>query len=100
MALGAVFLSTLLLAFGFTVLLAGLLGAKFGQGRSRGVGFVLALLALLILGIFAVLTWELVPGLEPIFQADIIAQSVVAVLAATLGSLVGVAFFVMAVMRS
>lgn len=100
MALAAVFASTLLLAFGFTLFVAGLFGARFGAGKSRSVGFVLSLLGLLIIAVFAGLTWELVPGLVPIFNPDVIASSLVAVLAATLGSAVAIGAFVAAVMRS
>ncbi len=100
MPFSAVFFSTLLLAFGFTLFVAGLFGAKFGQGKSRGVGFVLSLVALLIIALFAGLTWELIPGLSPVFDPDIIASSIVAVLAAMLGSLIAVGAFIMAVMRS
>ena len=100
MALGSIFLSTLLLGFGFTLFVAGLFGSYFGEGRSRGVGFLLSLVAILILGLFAALTWPLVPGVDPRFDAQIIASSIVAVLAATLGSLFAVGTFVASVMRS
>lgn len=100
MALGSIFLSTLLLGFGFTLFVAGVFGSYFGQGRSRGVGLALALVAILILGLFAALTWPLVPGVDPIFNPQIIASSLVAVLAAMLGTLVAVGTFVMSVMRS
>lgn len=100
MALGLVFGSTLLLAFGFTLLVAGLFGAKFGAGKSRGVGYVLSLTGTLIIAVFAGLTWELIPGLTPVFNPEVIASSLIAVLAATLGSVVAIVAFVMAVMRS
>ncbi len=96
----AVFLSTLLLSFGFTLALAGVFGAYFGQGKSRSVGFVLSLVALLLIGLFVALTWPVIPGVEPIFNADAVAQSIVAVLAATLGSVLALVAFVAAVMRS
>lgn len=100
MALGTVFLANLMLSFGLTLFLAGLFGAYFGRGKSRSVGFVLSLVALLLLGLFAGLTWELVPGLEPVFDTDTIVLSAVAVSAALLGTLVGVVSFVASVMRS
>ncbi len=100
MALGSVFLSTLLLSFGFSLFIAGLFAAKFGQGKSRSVGFVLSLLALLIVGLFVALTWQAVPGITPIFDPDVIAQSLIAVLAATIGSIVALVAFVMSMMRS
>jgi uncharacterized membrane protein len=98
--LATVFLSTLLLSFAFALLVAGMFGSYFGQGRSRAVGFVLSLVALLLLGLFAALTWEVVPGLQPIFNATAVGQALVAVVAATLGTLVAIAVFVGVVMRS
>lgn len=100
MALWPVFASTLLLAFGITLTVAGLFGARFGAGKSRSVGFVLSLIGMLIVAVFAGLTWELVPGLEPQFDPEVIASSLIAVLGATLGSLVAVGAFVVSVMRS
>lgn len=97
---GTVFLSTLLLGFGFTLFVAGLFGARFGQGKSRSVGFVLSLVALLLIGLFAALTWPLLPGIDPIFNAEAVGQSLVAVLAATVGFLAAVVLFVGSVMRS
>lgn len=96
----AVFFSTLLLSFGFSLGLSGLFGAYFGQGKSRSVGFVLSLVALLLIGLFVGLTWPVIPGLEPVFNADAIAQSIVAVLAATLGTALAIGAFIAAVMRS
>lgn len=99
MGLGTIFLSTLLLSFGFTLLVAGAFGAKFGQGRSRALGVTLSLVALLIVGIFMALTWQLVPGVEPVFDAVLVSQSLLAVLAATVGALVAVGTFVASVMK-
>lgn len=100
MSLGSIFLSTLLLGFGFTLFVAGLFGSYFGKGRSRGVGYALALVAALIIGLFAALTWPLVPGIETRFDPEIIASSLVAVLAATLGTVVAIGTFILSVMRS
>lgn len=100
MASGPVFLATLLASFAFSLLLAGLFGAYFGQGRSRSVGFILSLVALLGLGLFASLTWPVIPGVEPVFNADSVGQSFIAVLGAMLGTILAVAAFVAAVMKS
>ena len=60
MALAPVFGSTLLLAFGITLVVAGLFGARFGAGKSRSVGFVLSLIGLLIVAVF----WQLELGMQ------------------------------------
>lgn len=100
MAAGPVFFATLLASFAFSLLLAGIFGAYFGQGRSRSVGFLLSLSAILLLGVFVALTWQVIPGVEPVFDADAVTQSFIAVGGALLGTILAVAAFVMAVMRS
>ncbi len=100
MALSSVFLSTILLSFGLSLFVAGLFGAYFGKGKSRSVGFVLAILAVLIVGLFAALTWQLVPGLEPSFNPEVVGQSMVAVVAALLGTVLAAGLFVASIMRS
>lgn len=97
---GGVFLSTLLLSFAATLLVAGLFGAYYGKGRSRSMGIALALFAILLMGLFAAWTWPLVAGIQPLFDPVAVTQSIIAVGAAMLGSLVAIFLFVMAVMRS
>lgn len=96
----SIFLSTLLLSFGVGLAIAGLFGAYFGQGKSRAVGFVLTLLAVLLVGLFAALTWPLVPSLNPVFNPTVVGQSMLAVVAALLGTVAAALFFVSAVVRS
>lgn len=98
--LGLIFLSTLLLSFSVALVFAGLFGAYFGKGRSRALGFILALLALILAGFFAALTYPLVPGLQPIFAPDIVLQSIIAVLSGIIGTAMAVAIFVYTVTRS
>lgn len=100
MAAGPVFLATLLASFAFSLLIAGLFGAYFGKGRSRSVGFILSLGALLLMGLFVSLTWPVIPGVEPVFDGESVGQSFIAVLGALLGSLLAVIGFVAAVMKS
>ncbi|HUR63221.1 MAG TPA: hypothetical protein VM241_01950 [Candidatus Thermoplasmatota archaeon] len=100
MAIASVFVSTLLLSFAVTLLLAGLFGAYFGKGRSRSLGFALSLVAVLLVALFCALTWNLVSGIHPVFDPYTVAKSMIAVLAATLGFFVATGLFVVAVMRS
>lgn len=100
MSAGTIFVSTLLLSFAFTLLVAGLFGAKFGQGRSRGIGVLLSLVAVLLIGVFLALTWPLVPGFPPIFNPEAVSQSIVAVLAATVGAVVAIVAFIASVMQA
>ncbi len=100
MALDTVFAATALLSFAFTLFVAGLFGAKFGQGRSRGIGILIALVAVLVAGVFMALTWHIVPGIEPIFDDRLVSQSIIAVLAATLGAIVAIVTFVASVMKA
>lgn len=98
-ALGSVFLSTVLLSFAVSLEVAGFFGAYYGKGRSRAVGFLLALIALLLLGLSLALTWPIVPGLAPIFNPDTVLQSLVAVVAALIGAIVAGLAFVVAVTK-
>lgn len=98
-ALGSVFLSTVLLSFAVSLAVAGFFGAYYGKGRSRAVGFLLALVALLLLGLSLALTWPIVPGLVPIFNPDTVLQSLVAVVAALIGAIVAGLAFVVAVTK-
>lgn len=96
----SIFGSTVLLGFAVTLAVAGLFGAYYGKGKSRSVGFLVALVALLLLGLFASLTWPLLPGVAPIFSPNVVLQSMVAVVAALIGALVAVLLFVATVTKS
>jgi hypothetical protein len=100
MDLGSIFVSTVLLSFAVTLAVAGAFGAYYGKGRSRSIGFLVFLVAVLLLGLFAAMTWDLLPGLMPIFAPTVVAQSLVAVVAALIGALLAVLAFIASVMRS
>lgn len=99
-ALGSIFVSTGLLSFAVTLAVAGAFGAYYGKGRSRSIGLLVCLVAVLLLGLFAAMTWDLLPGLAPVFDPGIVAQSMAAVVAALIGALLAVLAFVASVMRS
>ena len=98
--LGSIFVSTVLLSFAVTLAVSGAFGAYYGKGRSRSIGFLVLLVAVLLLGLFAAMTWNLLPGVIPVFVPSIVAQSLVAVVAALFGALLAVLAFVASVMRS
>jgi uncharacterized membrane protein YoaK (UPF0700 family) len=98
--IGSIFVSTVLLSFAVTLAVAGAFGAYYGKGRSRSIGFLVFLIAVLLLGLFASLTWDLLPGFPPVFVPGVVAQSMVAVVAALFGALLAVLAFVATVMRS
>lgn len=98
--LGSIFVSTVLLSFAVSLAVAGAFGAYYGKGRSRSIGFLVLLVAVLLLGLFAAMTWNLLPGLIPVFNPGIVAQSLVAVVAALIGALLAVLAFISSVMRS
>lgn len=98
-ALASVFLSTVLLSFAVSLAVAGFFGAYYGKGRSRAVGFLLALVAFLLLGFSLALTWPIVPGLVPIFNPDTVLQSLVAVVAALTGAIVAGLGFIFAITK-
>ena len=95
----SVFASTVLLSFAVSLMVAGFFGAYYGKGRSRAVGFLVALLAMLLLGLSCALTWPILPGFDPVFSPDVVGQSLVAVVAALIGAIVAGFFFVFAVTK-
>ena len=100
MSLWSTFFSTGLLGFAFALLAGGLFGAYYGKGRSRSIGFLLAITALLVAGLFSALTWDLVPGIDPIFNPSQVLEATVAAIAAAVGAVLAVLLFVSAVTRS
>ncbi|MHB8633744.1 MAG: hypothetical protein ACYDBQ_07250 [Thermoplasmatota archaeon] len=100
MAIASIFFSTVLLSFALVLFLAGLFGAFYGQGRSRALGFLLCLFALLLGGLFTALTWSIVPGVVPVFDPDTVGRAWVAVIAGVIGSGLAIGAFILSVMRS
>lgn len=88
------------MSFAMMLLLAGIFGAYYGKGRSRSIGFSAMLSAILLLAIFAALTWPLVSGVKPVFVAAQVLESVAAVGAALVGGLLAGVIYVIIVMRS
>ncbi|MES2154290.1 MAG: hypothetical protein V4510_04065 [bacterium] len=88
------------LSFAIMLLVAGIVGAYYGKGRSRSIGFSAMLLAMLLLGTFAALTWPLISGIDPIFVPHDVLTSMAAVGAALLGGLLAAAMYVFIVMKS
>jgi hypothetical protein len=98
-AVGSIFVGTLILSFGATLLLAGLFGAYYGKGKSRALGFGLAIIALVCLGVFFALTFHIIPGLQPVFEPYAVGRSLAAVAAATVGFAVAVGVFFITITR-
>ncbi len=100
MSVWATVAANVFLSFAMMLLLAGLFGAYYGKGRSRSIGFSAMLLAILLLAVFAALTWPLVTGVKPIFDSYQVLNSIAAVGAALLGAVIAAAMYVVIVMRS
>jgi hypothetical protein len=95
-----IFLSILLLSFAFFTLLAGMFSAYFGAGKSRVIGVLLMLVAVIAGFIFAMLTWDFIPGVGVLWDPQTVFQAVIAVLAATVGGLASLAVFLTVIMKS
>lgn len=97
----AIFSGVLVLSFGLTVLLSGLFTSYFGAGKSRKIG-----LGLVLVGALTIFAWTSVTfGIEVIipldaWNADQMAMGVAALVAGGVGSLVGLAIFLIAIMRA
>jgi hypothetical protein len=100
MALLYVFLAILVFAFGLFTLLAGLFTAYFGAGKSRAIGFTLAVLGILGLTVFAALTWPIVSMIAPIFDPSEVTIALVGVLGAAVGAVIALIVFLISIMKA
>lgn len=92
------FITVLLLVFGLFMVLAGAFTAYFGSGRSRAIGVVL-----LIIGLVVGLVWIYLAGFTDVVDvelADVIWDAFINILAAVIGALIAVGFFLVAIMKS
>ena len=95
-----VFFGILVFSFGFFTLLAGLFTAYFGAGKSRAIGFVLTILGIVGLLAFVALTWAVVPGIEPVWDAGAISTSLMGVLGGAVGAVVALFVFLISIMKA
>jgi uncharacterized membrane-anchored protein YitT (DUF2179 family) len=100
MAYGEVFTSIALLSFGVFTLLTGLFAAYFGMGKSRTIGYVLMVVAVLSGLIWAALVWPVLPGIEPTWDSDTVLIALIAVVGAGVGAIVSVALFLASIMKA
>lgn len=78
----------------------GALAAYFGAGKSRIVGMILMVAALIVGFVFGMLTFEFVPGVPVLWEPEVVGQALIAVFAATVGGIVSLVIFLLAIMRS
>jgi hypothetical protein len=95
-----IFLSILLLSFGFFTLLTGMFAAYFAAGKSRVIGVLLMLVAVIAFFVFAMFTWSFIPGVAVLWDPQTVLQAIVAVLAATIGGIASIIVFVTAIMKA
>lgn len=95
-----IFLSILLLSFAFFTLLAGMFAAYFGAGKSRVIGTLLMLVAIIAGFVFAMFTWSFIPGVAVLWDPETVLSAVVAVLAATVGGIASLAVFLAVIMKA
>lgn len=97
----AVFSGILLLSFGLTIFLTGLFTSYFGAGKSRKIG-----LGLVIVGLLTLFAWTTITFGITIFtnvdawNATQMGVGVSALAGGAVGSMVGLALFLIAVMRA
>lgn len=97
----AVFSGVLVLAFGLTILFAGLFTSYFGAGKSRKIGMGLVIVGLLTLFAWTTITFGIrVFTTVDAWSADQMAVGIAAVVAGALGGLVAMGLFLFAIMRA
>lgn len=97
----AVFSGIFVLTFGLTVFLSGLFSSYFGAGKSRKIGLALVIVGLMVLFAWVTITY----GIEVFitftaWTTTQMAEGVAAVLGGLIGALVGLALFLIAIMRA
>lgn len=97
----AVFSGILVLSFGLTLLLTGMFTSYFGAGKSRKIGLGLVIVGLLTLFVWTTVTFGItVFTTVDAWNAEQMGTGVAALVAGGLGTLVGLALFLVAVMRA
>ena len=97
----AVFSGVLVLAFGLTILFAGFFTSYFGAGKSRKIGLGLVLVGLLTIFAWTTVTFDVnIFGQSQAWTADQMLSGVAALVAGGLGTIVGLALFLIAIMRA
>lgn len=95
-----VFVGILVFSFGLFTLLAGLFTAYFGAGKSRAIGFVLTIVGLIGILLFASLTWQVIPSISPMFDREAIQTSLFGVLGSAVGAFAALVLFLIAIMKA
>lgn len=95
-----VFWAILTFSFGLFTLFSGLFTAYFGAGKSRAIGFVLGLIGVAGLLLFAGWTWPLVGLLPTIFDPATVKIGLTSVLAAAVGAFGALVVFLISIMKA
>lgn len=95
-----VFGALVVFAFGLFTLLSGIFTAYFGAGKSRAIGFTLAVVGILGLVLFGTLTWPLVSLIAPVFEPADVIVGLVAVLGAAVGAVLALVVFLVSIMKA
>ena len=96
-----VFLTDLLITFGLFSLAAGAFTAYFGSGKSRRIGVALIVLGLIVL-LLVIFMFLYDIGVDPNVQlwSSIIYPALVHIIGATVGAVVALVVFLVAIMKS
>lgn len=97
-----IFLSIALFSFGVLTLLAGGFTAYFGAGKSRRIGFGLAVVGLLALFLWIGLAFVSIPALQNLAQWDSreVLRALVAVVGSVIGAVVALGIFLVSIMKA
>ena len=95
------FITIAVLAFALIMVLAGIFTAYFGTGKSRTVGFVLALIGLSVGVVWVYLTGfsDIAPFCDG-YTWDAVREAIINLVGILVGALVAVGIFLYAVMKS
>ena len=96
------FVTVMILAFAFVLVLAGLFTAYFGNGKSRTAGIIMLVagVAIGVLWVFLCHGFGSDPIIEGVSIWNVFVDAIINILAAFIGTVVAVAIFLVAVLKS
>ena len=95
------FVTLIVLAFALVMLVAGVLAAALGSGKSRAFGAAMAIIGLVVGVVWAYLTgWSDISPFSEVALYDAVYSAVVDLIGVLIGALVAVGIFLVVVLKS
>ena len=93
------FVSMLVVGIGVALLATGTFTSYFGAGKSQKIGFALLFFGVVVLAAVYILTYDVVEGVENIFDSTLFMQALASGIAALAGMMVGMFVILFVLMK-